>query len=62
MRPAKKTAPWFVLPADQKWYTHYLVSEILLDTLKKINPEYPQLSEEEKGNLENYRNMLKNKA
>lgn len=37
-------APWYVLPADDKWYTRYLVSEILLETLTDMNPEFPPLS------------------
>lgn len=37
-------APWYVLPADDKWYTRYLVSEILLDTLTDMAPEFPPLA------------------
>ena len=55
-----KTAPWYVLPADQKWYTRYLVSEILLDILKDIHSGYPKLSDEEKNNLQIYRTQLEN--
>ena len=40
-------SPWYVLPADQKWYTRYLVSEIMIDELKKINPKFPEVSEED---------------
>ena len=32
-----------VLPADDKWYTRYLMSEILLETLTAMAPEYPPL-------------------
>ena len=41
---ATEHAPWYVLPADDKWYTRYLVSEILLDTLTEMKPEFPPLS------------------
>ncbi len=37
-------SPWYVLPADNKWYTRYLTSEILLETLKDMNPAYPALN------------------
>ena len=40
---ATEEAPWYVLPADDKWYTRYLVSEILLDVLTDMAPEYPPL-------------------
>ena len=44
---ATPESPWYVLPADDKWYTRYLVSEILLQTLTEMAPEYPTLSPEE---------------
>lgn len=37
-------SPWYVVPADTKWYTRYIVSEILLDTLERMAPEYPPLN------------------
>jgi len=40
---ATEEAPWYVLPADDKWFTRYLVSEILLDVLTDMAPEYPPL-------------------
>lgn len=55
---ATKTCPWYVLPADQKWYTRYLVSEILLNVLKEINPQYPEMPEEEKLKLAECRKAL----
>ena len=42
-----KHSPWYVLPADNKWYTRYLMSEILLETLKDMEPEYPPMDPEE---------------
>ncbi len=40
---ATREAPWYVLPADDKWYTRYLMSVILLDALTEMAPEYPPL-------------------
>ncbi len=40
---ATKDSPWYILPADQKWYTRYLVSEIMLSVLKECKPQYPKL-------------------
>ncbi len=48
---ATKECPWYVLPADQKWYTRYLVSEILLKTLEDIDPQYPDFPDEKKAVL-----------
>ena len=50
-RTATPEAPWYVLPADDKWYTRYLVSEILLQTLTDMAPEYPALDPDEAARL-----------
>lgn len=46
-----KHAPWYVLPADNKWYTRYLMSEVLLKVLKDADPEYPPLDAEEAAKI-----------
>lgn len=55
---ASDHAPWYVLPADQKWYTRYLVSEILVDLLRQCDPRYPELSEAERSRLAEAREVL----
>jgi PPK2 family polyphosphate:nucleotide phosphotransferase len=35
------TAPWFVVPADHKWYRNWAVSRILLETLHDMDPQFP---------------------
>ena len=40
---ATKESPWYVIPADDKWYTRYLVSQILVDTLEEMDATYPPL-------------------
>ena len=57
---ATKNCPWYVLPADQKWYTRYLVSEILADTLEKINPRYPVVDKDKMKNLQECKALLEN--
>ena len=37
-------APWYVVPADRKWYRNLCVARIMLDTLKKLNMEYPAIT------------------
>ncbi|WP_230661562.1 polyphosphate kinase 2 family protein [Psychrobacter sp. I-STPA10] len=39
-----KDAPWYVIPANNKWYRNLVVSQILADTLKAMHPQYPQPS------------------
>ena len=37
-------APWYVVPADRKWYRNLCVARIMLDTLKGLNMEFPPIS------------------
>ncbi|MDP4238359.1 MAG: polyphosphate kinase 2 family protein, partial [Bacteroidota bacterium] len=46
-----KAAPWFIIPADQKWYSRYIVGKIICHELKKLNLSYPTLSESERKAL-----------
>ena len=48
---ATPEAPWYVIPADNKWYTRYLVSQILVDTLAMMNPQYPPLDAAEAARI-----------
>jgi PPK2 family polyphosphate:nucleotide phosphotransferase len=34
-------APWFVIPADHKWYRDWAVGTVLVDTLERMDPRYP---------------------
>ncbi|ALG08059.1 phosphate--nucleotide phosphotransferase [Kibdelosporangium phytohabitans] len=38
------TAPWFVVPSDHKWYRNWAVSQLLLETLESMDPQYPEPS------------------
>lgn len=55
---ATEENPWYVLPADQKWYTRYLVSEAIVKTLEEMDPQYPEMPEEEKAKMGEYREAL----
>lgn len=48
---ATPESPWYVVPADNKWYTRYLVSQILVDTLESMNPAYPPLDSAEAAKI-----------
>lgn len=37
-------APWYIIPADRKWYRNLIVTRILVEKLRSLNCEYPQLS------------------
>ena len=38
-------APWYVVPANRKWYRNVVVSQILVDTLESLNLRYPEPEE-----------------
>ena len=37
-----ETAPWYVVPADRKWYRNLVISQILIDTIKDMHLSYPE--------------------
>jgi PPK2 family polyphosphate:nucleotide phosphotransferase len=39
-------APWYVIPADHKWFMRVAVAAVLVNTLNEIDPQYPTVSEE----------------
>jgi PPK2 family polyphosphate:nucleotide phosphotransferase len=40
-------APWYVIPADRKWFAHIAAGAILVQTLREIDPQYPTVDREE---------------
>lgn len=45
-------APWYALPADDEWYSQYIISEVMVKALQQIDPQYPEITGEEKEQLE----------
>lgn len=41
-KTSRAHAPWYVIPADRKWYRNWAVSTVLASTLEKMNPQYPE--------------------
>ena len=38
-------APWYVIPANRKWYRNLVISSIIIETLKGLNMAYPEPEE-----------------
>ena len=55
-----KSAPWFIIPADEKWYTRYLVGNIICTELKKLDLSYPVISDAKKEALKKSKEALLN--
>jgi len=51
-------APWFVVPADDKWFTRLIIANIIVNELSRLDLSYPQLSDQQKKDLENSKKLL----
>jgi len=40
-RCSTEWAPWFVVPADHKWYRNWAITRLLLETLRGLDPQWP---------------------
>jgi PPK2 family polyphosphate:nucleotide phosphotransferase len=48
---ATKRAPWYVVPADNKWFTRVVVAAALVDTLEQLHLAYPMVDGEKRKQL-----------
>lgn len=48
-----KVNPWYVIPADDKWYSRHLVSEIINERIEELNLSYPEVTDERRVELQN---------
>ena len=55
---SKDYAPWFVIPADNKWFTRVAAIQIIIDAMEKMDLKYPELSEKETLALEDAKKEL----
>jgi len=44
-RTSTEHAPWYVVPADRKWFRNWAVSRIVIETLEAMDPRYPEPAE-----------------
>lgn len=51
-------APWYAIPADNKWYAHLLMGKIILDKLKQMNPQIPKADKKEEEKLQEAKKLL----
>jgi PPK2 family polyphosphate:nucleotide phosphotransferase len=40
---ATDAAPWFVVPADRKWFTRLIVSAVIIDAIQSLDPRFPEV-------------------
>lgn len=51
-------APWFAIPADQKWFTRVAAIQIIIDALEEMNLKFPELSGKDKDALKDSKHKL----
>jgi polyphosphate kinase 2 (PPK2 family) len=55
---ASEQAPWYVVPADHKWYTRLVVAAAIVDALEDLELEFPKVPPGKKKALERARREL----
>jgi PPK2 family polyphosphate:nucleotide phosphotransferase len=53
-----KEAPWYIIPADKKWFTRLAVSEVIVEALESMDLHYPRVTAEHEAELAEAKKML----
>ena len=53
-----KWAPWYIIPADHKWFTHAAVADIIVSKLKSMKLKYPTVTKAHLKELDQARKLL----
>ncbi len=59
---ATKHSPWYVIPADHKWFTRLVVASVIVETLESLKLQYPRVSAEQRKALQAARKELDRKS
>jgi PPK2 family polyphosphate:nucleotide phosphotransferase len=58
---ATPESPWYVVPADNKWFTRLVVAASVVDTLHGLNLAYPKVSDAQRKELQAAKEILEKK-
>ena len=56
-----RESPWYVIPADHKWFTRLAIAQIVTETLERMNLHFPQLSARKRRELNKAKRRLRAK-
>jgi PPK2 family polyphosphate:nucleotide phosphotransferase len=59
---ATEHAPWYVVPADHKWFSHLVISTVIVDTLESLDLAYPKVEAAQRKELEEAKKLLLSKS
>ena len=51
-------APWYVIPADRKWFARIAAGAVIANALIELNPQYPTVGQEQRDNLQQIKQEL----
>jgi len=57
-KTSTKHAPWYIIPADNKWFSRIAISDVIINTLQEMNLKIPELEAKEKAKLESAKQIL----
>ena len=53
-------APWYIIPADHKWFTRAAVADVIISKLKSLDLRYPEVCEAHLKELQKAKELLEN--
>ncbi|HEX9927502.1 MAG TPA: PPK2 family polyphosphate kinase [Pyrinomonadaceae bacterium] len=53
-------APWYIIPADNRWFSHVAIARILVEKLEAMNPSMPEMSKDDKREMKEAKKKLEN--
>ena len=54
----KPLAPWYVVPADNKWFTHLVVGAAIIEAMEGLDLQYPKVDRSKKAEIAAARKIL----
>jgi PPK2 family polyphosphate:nucleotide phosphotransferase len=57
-KTSSRHAPWYVVPADHKWFTRLVVSAVIVETLESLKLSYPKVDAAKRKELEEAKKLL----
>ena len=55
-----ESAPWYIIPADNKWFTHAAVADVMIETLSSLRLTYPTAHKDQRQQLRKAKKELEN--
>ena len=55
-------APWYIIPADHKWFTRTVVADVIVERLKALKLRYPAVGKEHRQQMLAAKKLLENEA